>query len=83
MTEEIKKDDTLDLRGVGCPMNFVKAKLKLESMKENDVLELYLDDGEPIRNVTRSIKEEGYKILDVKPEGETAFRLLVRKTGGQ
>lgn len=80
--ETTNPNDTLDLRGVGCPMNFVRAKLKLESMKQDDVLELYLDDGEPIRNVTRSIKEEGYKIVDVKPEGETAFRLLVRKTGG-
>ena len=76
MTEEVKATDTLDLRGVMCPMNFVKAKLKLESMDEGDVLELILDSGEPIQNVPKSIKEEGYKIVEVNKE-EDHFRLMV------
>lgn len=77
---DIKPDATLDLRGVLCPINFVKAKLKIESLETGQVLELFLDSGEPIQNVPKSIKEEGHKILEVKKE-EGHFRLMVRKEG--
>ncbi|MEK6791758.1 MAG: sulfurtransferase TusA family protein, partial [Deltaproteobacteria bacterium] len=73
---DIKPDATLDLRGVLCPINFVKAKLKIESLETGQVLELFLDSGEPIQNVPKSIKEEGHKILEVKKE-EGHFRLMV------
>lgn len=75
---DIKPDATLDLRGVLCPINFVKAKLKIESLETGQVLELFLDSGEPIQNVPKSIKEEGHKILEVKKE-EGHFRLMVKK----
>lgn len=75
---DIKADESLDLRGVLCPINFVKTKLKLETMDEGQVLEVVLDDGEPIQNVPKSIKEEGHKIIEVKKEGEH-FRLKIKK----
>lgn len=75
---EIKINATLDLKGVACPMNFVKSKLKLEDMRAGEVLEVIIDDGEPIRNVPASLKEEGHKILGVKQEG-AHWRLLVEK----
>jgi TusA-related sulfurtransferase len=53
----------IDLRGVACPTNFVKAKLAIEMADEGEVLEFYLDDGEPVQNVPRSLKEEGHKLL--------------------
>lgn len=77
MSEEIKATDTLDLRGIMCPMNFVKAKLKLESMEEGEVLEVVLDSGEPIQNVPKSVKEEGYKIVEVNKEGDH-FKLKIK-----
>ncbi len=75
---DIKADATLDLRGVMCPINFVKAKLKIESMETGQVLVLLLDSGEPIQNVPKSVKEEGHKILEVKKE-DGHFRLMVKK----
>lgn len=78
MSEDNKADITLDLRGVVCPINFVKAKLKLDMMETGEVLELTLDSGEPIQNVPKSIKEEGHKILDVKKH-DGYFTLKVQK----
>lgn len=73
-------DVTLDLRGVMCPINFVKTKLQLESMEDGQTLEIQLDDGEPIVNVPRSVKDEGHKILAVQSEDEGEwYRLIVRK----
>ncbi len=59
----------LDLSGVACPINFVKTKLKLEEISSGEILDVILDDGEPISNVPRSVKDEGHKILKVEPEG--------------
>ena len=78
---EMNIDDSLNLKGVMCPMNFVKAKLKLEEMQDGQVLEIILDDGEPMRNVPRSIKEEGHKITKVEELPDKSFRLLIRKGG--
>ncbi|MCK5236892.1 MAG: sulfurtransferase TusA family protein [Deltaproteobacteria bacterium] len=67
---EVKANDSIDLRGVMCPTNFVKTKLKLESMEKGQVLEVLLDTGEPIQNVPKSVKEEGHKIVEVNREGD-------------
>ncbi|HBP89584.1 MAG: sulfurtransferase TusA family protein [Nitrospira sp.] len=55
--------EELDLRGVICPYNFVKTKLKLESLEIGAQLRILLDEGEPIRNVPQSITNEGHQIL--------------------
>ncbi len=52
-----------DLRGVACPMNFVKTKVELSKIASGDALKIFLDDGEPIDNVPRSVLGEGHKIL--------------------
>lgn len=62
---QAEKSTTLekDFRGVGCPMNFVKTKLALETINSGDKLRVLLDDGEPIQNVPNSVKLEGHKVL--------------------
>lgn len=56
----------LDLRGVPCPMNWVRARLQLDTMAPGQRLELQLDEGEPIDSVPRSAAEDGH---DVAVEG--------------
>ena len=78
---EEKADKSLDLKGVLCPINFVKTKIKLEEMEEGQILEIFLDGGEPMQNVPRSIKEEGHKIIKVEKLNNGVFRFLIRKEG--
>ena len=73
-------DERLDLRGVVCPLNFVETKLKLEEMKAGQILEVILDDGEPMRNVPRSVKEEGHRVVSVEKVGGS-YRLLILRQG--
>jgi anaerobic sulfite reductase subunit C len=73
-----EKRNFLDLRGVCCPLNFVKAKLAMDKIKSGDSIEFYLDDGEPIVNVTRSLKDEGHQVLLATPDGNY-FKVLVEK----
>jgi sulfite reductase (ferredoxin) len=53
----------IDLLGVKCPFNYVKTKLKLETMQSGQRLEVLLDDGEPSENVPRSVQSDGHKLL--------------------
>ncbi|MFA5839148.1 MAG: sulfurtransferase TusA family protein [Candidatus Margulisiibacteriota bacterium] len=68
----------LDIRGVSCPLNYVKTKIKLEEMDVGQILELLLDDGEPILNVPRSAKEDGNEILEVK-QIDAYYKVLIKK----
>ena len=76
--EVSKVDESIDITKEICPMTFVKTKLKLESMRPGQTLEVTLRDGEPLRNVPRSVKEEGHKILDVRQEG-TFYKVLIER----
>ncbi len=74
--EGTEADEHIDLRGVSCPLNYMKTKLKLEEMKAGQVLEVLLDDGGSIINVPRSAKEDGYRILRIE-QVEDHFKLLL------
>lgn len=71
-------DVELDLRGVICPYNFVKTKLKLETLEQGQVLSVLLDDGDPIRNVPRSVENEGHTVLS-QERVDQAYRVLIRR----
>ncbi len=69
----------LDLSGVPCPLNFVKAKLQLECMQVGDRLDIILDEGEPIENVPGSFISEGQTIEDTVDLRDGHWRVLVKK----
>ncbi|MHB1458186.1 MAG: sulfurtransferase TusA family protein [Armatimonadota bacterium] len=74
-----KPDTELDLRGVACPMNFVRAKLKIEDLDVGDVLGILLDSGEPAKNVPASFADQGQEVLSVE-DRDTHFNIRVRKS---
>jgi len=53
---------TLDLTGVVCPMNWVRARLQLERMSRGETLTLLLDPGEAIDSVPRMAGEDGHRV---------------------
>jgi TusA-related sulfurtransferase len=60
----------LDLRGTPCPINFVRTKLKLQQMSPGELLEVWLDAGEPIEQVPDSLAMEGYKIESIEDRSD-------------
>jgi TusA-related sulfurtransferase len=69
---------TIDLRGISCPTNFIKAKLALEMLETGDTVRFLLDDGEAVKNVPRSLKAEGHKLLGLQ-EVEGHYELTLEK----
>ncbi|MBO6217287.1 MAG: sulfurtransferase TusA family protein [Prevotella sp.] len=69
----------LDITREHCPMTFVKTKIELSKLSEGDVLEVLLAEGEPLDNVPRNAKEQGYNVLGVEHVEGTTYRVLIQK----
>ena len=78
---EYKIDDTVDITDVVCPVTFVKAKVALEELDEGQILAIKLNDGEPVQNVPRSIKEEGHQVLKLNNYDDGTYTLIVKTVG--
>ena len=76
---EIQFDDQVDITDVVCPVTFVKAKVALEELDDGEILAVRMNDGEPVQNVPRSIKEEGHQILKLEDNEDGTYTLIVRK----
>ena len=72
-------DDTVDITDVVCPTTFVKAKVALEELDDGQILSVKMNDGEPVQNVPRSIKEEGHQILKRIDNEDGTYNLIVKK----
>lgn len=78
---EIKSVAFVDITDVVCPITFVKVKVAIEELSDGQVLEIRMNDGEPIQNVPRSLKEEGHKVLKVNKNGDETYTVWVEKDG--
>lgn len=74
-------DDNVDITDVVCPTTFVKAKVALEELDDGQILAVKMNDGEPVQNVPRSIKEEGHQILKLINNEDGTYTLIVKKVG--
>ena len=69
----------LDITKDRCPMTFVKTKLQLEQLEAGDVLEILLSSGEPLENVPRTCKEQGFQVLETVHVKDNVHRVVVKK----
>ena len=77
---EFRITDTVDITDVVCPVTFVKAKVALEELEVGEFLSIHMNDGEPVQNVPRSIKEEGHRVLKLIHNEDGTYDLIVQKT---
>ena len=69
----------VDITDVVCPVTFVKTKVALEELEDGQILQVHLNDGEPVQNVPRSVKDEGHQILKLKDNEDGTYELYIRK----
>jgi len=72
------KTEQLNLYGVKCPLNWAKAKVRLEDLERGDVLELLIDDPKGRRDIPRAAEAEGYAIVGID-EVEGGWRIAIEK----
>jgi len=71
-------DRELNLKGKICPYTFIESMLSLEEMETNQILRIIVDYPPAVCDVPKSLKNEGYEILEVSPLNETDWAILVR-----
>jgi TusA-related sulfurtransferase len=71
-------DQELNLKGKICPYTFIESMLTLEDMETNQILRIIVDYPPAVCDVPKSLKNEGYEILDVTPLNETDWAIVVR-----
>jgi TusA-related sulfurtransferase len=74
----IQVTKSIDLRGVPCPLSFVRAKLHLEKLETGQFLEVLLDGGEAVEQVPNSLVSDGHKVKSLE-ERDRFFALTVQK----
>jgi tRNA 2-thiouridine synthesizing protein A len=79
MSEGVKADTTIDIKGQVCPYTFVRSKLAIEKMKLGEVLEIVTDHKPASENVPKSMENEGQKVLKIDQTGEKEWHIFVRK----
>lgn len=72
-------DGSLDLRGIICPLNVFQAKQKIKALPAGQVLEIFLDSGDPLERVSRAMKDDGHKVLNLKKNDDGTFIVNVMK----
>ena len=67
------KKETLDAKGLMCPMPIVKLAKKMKEMKVGEVLELIADDVGSKEDVPAWCKRTGNELVRQKEEGGAYF----------
>lgn len=70
---------TIDITKEHCPMTFVKTKIALAKLKKGDILEVLLSEGEPLDNVPRNAKDQGYNVLSVEHVEGPVHKVTIQK----
>ena len=72
------KTEQMNLYGVKCPLNWAKAKVRLETLARGDVLEVLLDDAKGRKDMPRAAEAEGYVILHIE-DLDRGWRIVIEK----
>ncbi|MGF1561848.1 MAG: sulfurtransferase TusA family protein [Geminicoccaceae bacterium] len=72
-------EETLDITADVCPMTFVKAKLFMEALPLGAIASIRLREGEPLDNVTRSMRDHGQEILTCNEQQAGIFVIQIKK----
>lgn len=72
-------DPVLDITADVCPITFVRTKLELEDMAPGTILEVHVNAGESLENVTRSVAGEGHEVLSRALLSGRVWRVRIRR----
>ncbi|MCR4742337.1 MAG: sulfurtransferase TusA family protein [Treponema sp.] len=76
---DIKYDKFVDITDKVCPLTFVKAKVTLDELDVGQILAVRMNDGEPVQNVPRSMKDDGQQVLKLQKNDDETYTMYVKK----
>ena len=80
MSNEIEATETLDVKGLNCPMPVVKTKQAIDDVAPGGVLEVVATDSGSMSDIAGwADATDGVELLDQRDEGDT-YRHYVRRS---
>ena len=76
----MKHDQTLDCMGLLCPMPVVNTALRLEEMKEGEVLEIVADDKGIKKDMPAWCEATGHEYLGIEEKGNEVHVFVKKKS---
>ena len=61
--------DTLDLRGVKCPLSWARTKVHLETLAPGQEVDVLLDDAQGAADIPGAAEAAGHHVVGVVDEG--------------
>lgn len=79
MTDQIKPDDTLDARGLVCPMPLLKTRKAINKMEPGQILEVLSTDGGTKNDLPAFARSNGHEYLgDTEDDGFGRYYIRVK-----
>jgi TusA-related sulfurtransferase len=72
----------IDVRDVSCPITWVRTRIALEKVGLGELVVVLLQEGEPLRNVPASAREDGHRVVSLQPledEGPGTWEVVLEK----
>ncbi len=69
--------ERIDLRGVRCPLNWARAKVRLEQLPAGTPLVLILDDPKGVRDIPRAAEAQGWVVDEVAAVDAQQWRISI------
>lgn len=74
----MKVDQTVDAKGLSCPMPIVKAKKAIDAMESGQVMELLATDKGSVNDFQSWVKQTKHELIE-HVEEDGVFKFYVRK----
>ncbi|MBO8170833.1 MAG: sulfurtransferase TusA family protein [Bacillaceae bacterium] len=74
----MKVDQTVDAKGLSCPMPVVKAKKAIDSMEPGQVMELLSTDKGSVKDFQSWVKQTNHELIKHEEE-DGVYKFYVRK----
>lgn len=78
MATDLKADQTLDFRGLLCPVPIMKIAKAIKTVEVGQVVEMLADDPGAPADMRAWTKQTGHELLDSQADGGV-FRFLIRR----
>ncbi len=65
------ESEALDLRGVRCPLNWARARVRLDALPVGTRLALHVDDPRAVRDIPGAAEACGHVVLDIRAHGDS------------
>jgi tRNA 2-thiouridine synthesizing protein A len=71
--------ETLDLRGLLCPLTWARTKYALSRLRPGAELRVIVDHRPAVPDIKRNAEETGTEVLDSRETGPGVWEMVLRK----